>query len=97
MTDFSTYQSPFSWRYGSPEMRARWSEEHKRRLWRRVWVALADAQAELGIITRAQADDLLAHQDELNIARALEIESEIQHDLMAEVRTFAEQCALGGG
>src|SRR5712692_8303841 len=97
MTDFSTYQSVFTWRYGSAEMRALWSEAYKRRLWRRVWVALADAQAALGIITRAQADDLRAHQDQIDIERAHAIESEIQHDLMAEVKCFAAQCALGGG
>ena len=39
-----TYLSPFTWRYGSPEMRALWSEAHKRRLWRRIWVALAEAE-----------------------------------------------------
>ena len=97
MTDFSTYQSPFSWRYGSAQMRALWSEEHKRRLWRRVWVALADAQAELGIIRREQADDLRAHQDDVDIARALAIEGEIHHDLMAELKVFAQQCDSGGG
>lgn len=97
MSDFSTYQSPFTWRYGSDEMRALWSEEYKRRLWRRVWVALADTQAELGIITREQVADLRAHQDEVDIERAHTIEREIQHDLMAEVRTFAEQCSVGGG
>jgi adenylosuccinate lyase len=97
MMDFSTYQSPFAWRYGSDAMRRLWSEERKRRLWRRVWVALADAQAELGLVTKAQADDLRAHQDQVDIARAHTIESEIHHDLMAEVRTFAEQCVLGGG
>jgi adenylosuccinate lyase len=97
MIDFSTYQSPFAWRYGSDAMRRLWSEERKRRLWRRVWVALADAQAELGLVTKAQADDLRAHQDQVDIARAHTIESEIHHDLMAEVRTFAEQCVLGGG
>jgi adenylosuccinate lyase len=97
MIDFSTYQSPFAWRYGSAAMRALWSEESKRRLWRRVWVALADAQAELGLVTGAQADDLRAHQHQVDIARAHAIESEIHHDLMAEVRAFAEQCPLGGG
>ncbi len=97
MTDFSSYQSPFTWRYGSPDMRALWSETLKRKLWRRVWVALADAEAELGIITRAQADDLRAHQDEVDMTRALAIESEIHHDLMAELKCFAEQCAIGGG
>jgi adenylosuccinate lyase len=97
MIDFSTYQSPFAWRYGSAAMRTLWSEETKRRLWRRVWVALADAQVELGLVTSAQADDLRSHQQQVDIARAHAIESEIHHDLMAEVRTFAEQCPLGGG
>lgn len=97
MSDFSTYQSPFAWRYGSAEMRALWGEEYKRRIWRRVWVALAEAQAELGIIRPEQAADLRAHQDQVDMARALAIEAEIHHDLMAEVRCFAEQCAVGGG
>ena len=97
MIDFSTYQSAFAWRYGSDAMRRLWSEESKRRLWRRVWVALAEAQAERGLVSAAQADDLRAHQDEVDIARAHAIESEIHHDLMAEVRTFAEQCPVGGG
>ena len=74
MIDFSTYQSPFAWRYGSDAMRRLWSEQNKRRLWRRVWVALADAQAELGLVTKAQADDLHAHQDQVDIARAHVIE-----------------------
>ncbi len=97
MTDFSTYQSPFTWRYGSPAMRRIWSEQHKRLLWRRIWVALAEVQAGYGLVSPEQAADLRAHMDEINVERAFEIEAEIQHDLMAEVRTFAEQAALGGG
>jgi adenylosuccinate lyase len=95
-----TYQSPFSQRYGSDAMRAIWSERHKRLSWRRVWVALAEAQSELGIVAPAQVDDLRAHMGEVNeasIARALAIEREIQHDLMAELRAYAEQCPVGGG
>lgn len=94
------YQSPFSQRYGTEAMRAIWSERNKRLLWRRLWVALAETQLELGIVGAAQVDDLRAHaQDvtEASIARALEIESEIHHDLMAEVRAYAEQCKIGGG
>ncbi len=94
------YQSPFTTRYAGPTMRAIWSERHKRLLWRRVWVALAEAQRELGIVGAEQAADLRAHVDdvtEASIARALEIEREIHHDLMAEVRAFAEQCPIGGG
>jgi adenylosuccinate lyase len=91
-----TYLSPFSWRYGSQDMRILWSEVHKRRLWRQVWVALANAQFQAGLVTRDQVDDLTAHRQNVNIARALEIESQIHHDLMAEVHAFAEQCPVGG-
>ncbi len=97
MADFANYQSPFSWRYGSEGMRRLWSEYEKRRLWRRIWVTLAEVQAEFGLVTPEQVADLRAHQDEIDIPRALEIESKIQHDLMAEVRLFAEQAKIGGG
>lgn len=92
-----TYLSPFTWRYGSAEMRAIWSETHRRRLWRRIWVALAEAEQAAGLVTAEQVADLRAHADEINLARALEIEAEIHHDLMAEVRAYAEQCPVGGG
>ncbi|MHB9032947.1 MAG: adenylosuccinate lyase [Anaerolineae bacterium] len=91
-----TYQSPFSWRYGSAAMRQLWSEINKRRLWRRIWVALAAAQAEVGLVTPAQVADLRAHQDEVDWERSQQLESELRHDLMAEVRAFAEQCPVGG-
>ena len=96
----SNYQSPFSERYGTDAMRTIWSERNKRLLWRKLWVALAEAQLELGIVKPEQVEDLRAHADdvtEASVARALEIEHEIQHDLMAEVRAYAEQCAIGGG
>lgn len=93
----NTYLSPFTWRYGSPEMRALWSEAAKRRLWRRIWVALAEAEQVAGLVTAEQAADLRAHADEIDLARAQAIEAEIHHDLMAEVRTYAEQCPVGGG
>jgi adenylosuccinate lyase len=95
--DFSTYQSPFSWRYGSDEMRHIWGEIHKRLTWRRLWVALAEVQNEYGLVTHEQVDDLRAHATEIDMQRALQIEAEIHHDLMAELKTFAEQCSLGGG
>lgn len=97
MSDFSTYQSPFSWRYGSTAMRQIWSEEHKRRLWRKIWVALAETQSEYGLVRPEQAADLRAHADAVDLPRALAIEAEIHHDLMAEVRVFAEQAPIGGG
>lgn len=92
-----TYLSPFSWRYGSEAMRRVWSVAHQRRLWRQVWVALAEAQAAAGLVSAEQAADLRAHADTIDLARAAEIEAAIHHDLMAELRTFAEQCPVGGG
>ncbi len=92
-----TFQSPFSWRYGSDAMRQIWSERYKRVLWRRIWVALAIAQRQAGLVTAEQVADLEAHADHIDIERALAIESEIHHDLMAEVRTYAEQATVGGG
>jgi adenylosuccinate lyase len=92
-----TYLSPFTWRYGSEVMRGIWSEVNKRRLWRRIWVALATAQAEAGLVTEAQVADLRAHESDIDLERAEELEAALRHDLMAEVRTYAEQCPVGGG
>lgn len=97
MMDFETYLSPFTWRYGTPAMRRLWSEHNKRIIWRQLWVALAEVQAEYGLVTIEQTADLRVHMSEINLPRALEIEAEIQHDLMAEVRVFASQCPTGGG
>jgi adenylosuccinate lyase len=91
------YLSPFAWRYGSTEMRALWSEVNKRRLWRRIWVALASAESRAGLVSEAELADIRAHQDDVDIERAEAIEAEIRHDLMAEVRAYAEQCPVGGG
>ena len=77
-------------------MRHLWSETHRRRLMRRVWVALAEAQHEAGLVSEEQLDDLRTHVDDVDIERTSAIENEIQHDLMAELRTFAEQCQSGG-
>ena len=95
--DYDTYLSPFTWRYGSPEMRYIWSEVYKRRLWRRIWVQLAEVQSEFGLVSPDAVADLQAHIDDVKIEQSLAIEAEIHHDLMAEVRTYAEQCAVGGG
>jgi adenylosuccinate lyase len=97
MFDHKTYLSSLTWRYGSDQMRRLWSEEYKRLLWRRIWVALAEAQAEFGLVAATQAADLRAHVEDVRIDRTLEIEAEIKHDVMAEIRAFAEQCPIGGG
>lgn len=97
MKMFETYQSPYSWRYGSPEMRRIWSEYNKRLIWRQLWLALAEIQYDYGIVDQLQVEDLREHLNEINIAHSLEIENEIGHDLMAELRTYAQQCKVGGG
>jgi adenylosuccinate lyase len=92
-----TFLSPFTWRYGSEPMRVVWSDAHKRRLWRRVWVALAQVQQQVGLVTSEQVAELRAYQEAVDLDRAHAIEAEIQHDLMAELRVFAEQAPLAGG
>src|SRR5512139_2081103 len=94
--DYDTYLSPYTWRYGSQEMRRIWSEANKRRLWRKLWLALAEVQAEFGLVMPAQVEDLKAHVEMVDVPRALEIEEIIHHDLMAELKAFAEQSPLGG-
>ncbi|MFN2459537.1 MAG: adenylosuccinate lyase [Candidatus Velthaea sp.] len=93
----TSYASPFSWRYGRSELRELFSERTRRKLWRAVWVALAESQARSGLVTRAELDDLRAHADDVDLDAALAIEREIGHDLMAEIRVFARQAAVGGG
>jgi adenylosuccinate lyase len=97
MTEFDKYVSPYTWRYGSPEMREIWGEIHTRLIWRRIWVALAEVQMEHGLTQKKQVQDLILHRDDVDIARAIEIENQNHHDLMAEVETYAEQCPVGGG
>jgi len=97
MFDYTTYLSPFTWRYASPEMRQLWSEDTTRRLWRRVWVVLAEAQAAAGLLTADELADIVAHEHEITIAAAHAAEAEMGHDLMAELTVFAGQCTKGGG
>ena len=94
---YDTFLSPFTWRYASDDMKAIWSETHKRLLLRKVWCALATAQNRFGLVSDDELSDIKAHRDDIDIHRSLEIESEIHHDLMAEIKTYAEQCSVGGG
>ena len=98
MTQFThdTFISPFTWRYGSQEMREIFSERHKRILMRSVWIALAKAEAGCGLVTPEQVAELEEHKYDIDIERAGEIEAEIKHDVMAEIRTYAEQCPKAG-
>jgi adenylosuccinate lyase len=97
MTDFESYQSPFSWRYGSMEMRRIWGEKNKRLIWRRLWVALAEAQTVWKLVTREQVEDLKANLSKVDVAQSIKIEEKLHHDLMAEIEVYASQCSKGGG
>jgi adenylosuccinate lyase len=78
-------------------MRALFSEETKRRMWRRLWLALARAQAKAGLVSDEEIADLRRFVDAIDIDAAHKIEAEIGHDLMAEVRVYASQAKIGGG
>ena len=95
--DHNQYLSPYTWRYGSGEMRAIWGEVNKRKIWRRIWVALAEVQSKAGLVNEAQIADLREHVDDIDIPHAHRLEAELRHDLMAEVHTYAGQCPVGGG
>ena len=94
---YDSYASPFSWRYGRAELRALFSEEQRRKLWRTVWVSLARAQSRHGLVSAEEVADLQAHAGDVDVDAALAIEREIHHDLMAEIRVFASQAPVGGG
>lgn len=97
MADFTNYQSTFSWRYGSKEMRYLFSEEYKYLLWRKIWVALASVQNNAGLVSSKELDDLKKHEKEIDIERILEIEKEIKHDVVSAIKEFAEKAKIGGG
>jgi adenylosuccinate lyase len=96
LVSWDRYASPFSWRYGSEELRELFGEAMRRRLWRAVWVALAEAQSEVGLVTKEELADLRAHAGEIDVAAAEEIERRTHHDLVAEIQLFARQATIGG-
>jgi adenylosuccinate lyase len=97
MFNFSTYISPFTWRYGSNEMRRIFSEEHKYQLWRKIWVALARAEYKAGLLKKQELNDLEKNEKNIDINRILEIEKETKHDVVAAIKEFAEKAIIGGG
>ncbi len=97
MIDHDTFHSALGWRYGSPAMRTLWSEAHKRRLMRRVWLALAEAQHDAGLVGAEAIADLRRTVDDIDIARAAAHEATTQHDVMAEILAWAEQIGPSGG
>jgi adenylosuccinate lyase len=94
-----TYLSPFTWRYGSSEMRSIFSEGEKRATWRKVWLSLAEAEHRRGIVSKAELDDIRARsgRQNIDIGAAQSLERRIRHDLMAELKVFSAQAKTGGG
>lgn len=89
MTD--VYTSPLVDRYASRAMAELWSEDHKIRTWRRLWLALATAQRELGLpITEAQLAGMRAHLDDIDHEKARSYEAELRHDVMAHVHAYGD-------
>lgn len=92
------YNSPLSERYASREMQYIFSPEKKFRTWRKLWIALAETEKELGLdITQEQIDELKAHQDEINFDVAREREKEVRHDVMSHVYAYGVQCPKAKG
>ncbi|MCB9833950.1 MAG: adenylosuccinate lyase [Planctomycetes bacterium] len=96
--ELETYQSPLVERYASREMTALFSARRKFGTWRRLWVALAEAEAELGLDIRPdQIEALRRSVDDIDFDRARSFEAELRHDVMAHVHTWREQCPQAGG
>jgi adenylosuccinate lyase len=88
-----TYESPLSSRYADQKMKYLFSPDMKFRTWRKLWIALAEAENELGLpVTQEQIDEMKAHQDEINYEVAEQREKEVRHDVMSHVYAFGEQC-----
>jgi adenylosuccinate lyase len=101
MTDSSVYDNPLVGRYASAEMAQLWGPQRKFHTWRRLWVALAEVQSELGLTTedgitprirREQLEELRAHTDDIDFARAEQYERRFHHDVMAHIHTYGDAC-----
>ena len=92
------YQSPLSERYASKEMQYIFSPDMKFRTWRRLWIALAETEKELGLnITDEQIEELKAHKDDINYDVAKAREAEVRHDVMSHVYAYGVQCPKAKG
>lgn len=92
------YQNPLNTRYASAEMSRIWSAQTKHSTWRKLWVALAEAQQELGLdISDAQLNELRSNTENIDFAKAAEYEREVRHDVMAHVHAYKDLCPQAGG
>lgn len=92
------YENPLIKRYASKPMAELWSEQRKHSTWRRLWVALAEAERELGIdISESQISDLRSATDDIDFTLAAKYEKELRHDVMAHVHTYGDRCPSARG
>ena len=92
------YTSPLSERYASREMQYIFSQDMKFRTWRKLWIALAETEKELGLnITQEQIDEMKAHADDINYDVAKAREKEVRHDVMSHVYAYGVQCPKAKG
>ena len=96
---YDKYQSPLSERYASKEMQYIFSPDKKFKTWRKLWIALAETEYELGLdsVTKEQIEELKAHADEINFEVAKEREKEVRHDVMSHVYAYGVQCPNAKG
>lgn len=101
MTDHTQWQHPLATRYAGPEMLALWSDQRRISAWRRLWLALAEAQHELGLtsddgatprITPSQLLEMKAHLDDIDFVQAAAYEKRFRHDVMAHIHTYGDAC-----
>ena len=104
MENTGRYISPLSERYASKEMQYIFSEDKKFRTWRRLWIALAETEMELGlnedgkpVITQEMIDEMKEHQDDINYDVARAREKEVRHDVMSHVYAYGQQCPKAAG
>lgn len=104
MQDTDRYQSPLSERYASKEMQYIFSPDMKFRTWRKLWIALAETEKELGlcqngkpVISDEQIEELKAHAEDINYEVAREWEKKVRHDVMSHVYAYGQQCPKAAG
>ena len=91
MIDNTIYQNPLCTRYASREMQENFGDRKRFRLWRKLWIALAESEMELGLpITQAQVDEMKAHADDIDYEKAEAYERQFRHDVMAHVHAFGD-------
>ncbi len=95
MPDKTLYENPLNTRYASREMQENFGDEKRFRLWRKLWIALAESEMELGLpITEAQIKELKTHESDIDYAKAEAYEREVRHDVMAHVKAYGDVAPL---